>query len=125
VHGIAASEEAIVLTTDRGLYRSVDGAAGWTTIIDTLPAHLEAGPLVHDPLDPATLYAGFSLCEPYKTWHGAPPTKARSRGSASPASPGAWSCLSWWPWGRLRRCGGWDATIRGAQSLRREPETSE
>jgi photosystem II stability/assembly factor-like uncharacterized protein len=68
VHGIAASEEAIVLTTDRGLYRSVDGAAGWTPIIDNLPAHLEAGPLVRDPLDPATLYAGFSLIPYPELW---------------------------------------------------------
>jgi photosystem II stability/assembly factor-like uncharacterized protein len=68
VHGIAASDEAIVLTTDRGLYRSVDGAASWTPIIDNLPAHLEAGPLVRDPADPATLYAGFSLVPYSELW---------------------------------------------------------
>jgi hypothetical protein len=68
VHGIAASEEAIVLTTDRGLYRSVDGAVSWTPIIDNLPAHLEAGPLVRDPVDPHTLYAGFSLIPYRELW---------------------------------------------------------
>ena len=68
VHGIAASEEAIVLTTDRGLYRSVDGAVSWTPIIDNLPAHLEAGPLVRDPIDPDTLYAGFSLIPYPELW---------------------------------------------------------
>jgi photosystem II stability/assembly factor-like uncharacterized protein len=68
VNGIAASEEAIVLTTDRGLYRSVDGAASWTPIIDNLPAHLEAGPLVRDPTDPDTLYAGFSLIPYPELW---------------------------------------------------------
>jgi photosystem II stability/assembly factor-like uncharacterized protein len=68
VHGIAASEEEIVLATDRGLYRSVDSAASWTPIIDNLPAHLEAGPLVHDPIDPATLYAGFSLIPYAELW---------------------------------------------------------
>jgi hypothetical protein len=68
VHGIDAREEAIVLTTDRGLYRSVDGAVSWTPIIDDLPAHLEAGPLVRDPIDPATLYAGFSLMPYPELW---------------------------------------------------------
>jgi len=61
VRGIAASDEAIVLTTDRGIYRSVDRAVSWMPIVDNLPAHLEAGPLVRDPVDPDTLYAGFSL----------------------------------------------------------------
>jgi len=68
VHGIDAREEAILLTTDRGLYRSVDGAVSWTPIIDDLPAHLEAGPLVRDPIDPATLYAGFSLMPYPELW---------------------------------------------------------
>ena len=68
VHGIAATDEAIVLTTDRGLYRSVDGAVNWTPIIDNLPAHLEAGPLVRDPVDPDTLYAGFSLIPYRELW---------------------------------------------------------
>jgi photosystem II stability/assembly factor-like uncharacterized protein len=68
VRGIAASEESIVMATDRGLYRSVDGVAGWTLIIDNLPAHLEAGPLVRDPTDPATLYAGFSLIPYPELW---------------------------------------------------------
>ena len=58
VHRITASEEAIVITTDRGLYRTVDEGESWTLIIENLPAHLEAGPLVRDPLDPATVYAG-------------------------------------------------------------------
>ncbi|MBV9201900.1 MAG: hypothetical protein JOY83_19640 [Alphaproteobacteria bacterium] len=68
VHGIAASDKAIVLTTDRGLYRMTDGSANWTPIIDNLPAHLEAGPLVRDPIDPATLYAGFSLIPYNELW---------------------------------------------------------
>src|SRR5262249_17944966 len=40
----------------------------WTPIIDNLPAHLEAGPLVRDPIDPATLYAGFSLIPYPELW---------------------------------------------------------
>jgi photosystem II stability/assembly factor-like uncharacterized protein len=68
VHGIAASEQAIVLTTDRGLYQSGDGAVSWTPNIDNLPAHLEAGPLVRDPVDTDTLYAGFSLIPYRELW---------------------------------------------------------
>jgi photosystem II stability/assembly factor-like uncharacterized protein len=68
VHGIAASDKAIVLTTERGLYRIADNRAGWTPIVDNLPAHLEAGPLVHDPVDPTTLYAGFSLIPYPELW---------------------------------------------------------
>jgi len=68
VRGIAASEEAVVVTTDRGLYRSADGGKGWALIIDNLPAHLEAGPLVRDLLDPATLYAGFALVPYPEIW---------------------------------------------------------
>jgi photosystem II stability/assembly factor-like uncharacterized protein len=68
VHGIAASEDAIVVTTDRGLYRTVDHGESWTLIIENLPAHLEAGPLIRDPLDPATVYAGFSLIPYDELW---------------------------------------------------------
>ena len=68
VHGIVAGEEEVVVTTDRGLYRSADGGKGWVLITDNLPAHLEAGPLVRDPLDPATLYAGFALVPYTELW---------------------------------------------------------
>ena len=68
VNGIAAGEEAIVVTTDRGLYRSVDSGESWTPITENLPAHLEAGPLVRDPVDPETLYAGFSLIPYPEFW---------------------------------------------------------
>jgi hypothetical protein len=68
VRGIAASDKAIVLTTDRSIYRSVDRAVSWMPIVDNLPAHLEAGPLVRDPVDPDTLYAGFSLIPYPELW---------------------------------------------------------
>jgi photosystem II stability/assembly factor-like uncharacterized protein len=68
VHGITATEEAVVVATDRGLYRSINGGAGWMPIIDNVPAHLEAGPLVSDPVDPATLYAGFALIPYPELW---------------------------------------------------------
>jgi photosystem II stability/assembly factor-like uncharacterized protein len=68
VRGIAASEEQVVVTTDRGLYRTVDGGESWTMIVENLPAHLEAGPLVRDPGDSATLYAGFALVPYPELW---------------------------------------------------------
>ena len=68
VRGITASEEAVVVTTDRGLYRSIDGGEHWVFVIENLPTHLEAGPLLRDPVDPATLYAGFSLVPYPELW---------------------------------------------------------
>jgi photosystem II stability/assembly factor-like uncharacterized protein len=68
VNGISATEAAIVVATDRGLFRSADGGESWTLIIDNLPAHLEAGMLVSDPVDPTTLYAGFSLVPYAELW---------------------------------------------------------
>jgi hypothetical protein len=56
-----------VLTTDRGLYRSAEGTR-WEIPGDNLPAHLEAWPLVRDPTDPATLYAGFALIPYPELW---------------------------------------------------------
>ena len=58
---VAASGPGIVLTTHRGVFRSPDGGQRWEMLADNLPVHLEAGPLVRDPVDPATLYAGFAL----------------------------------------------------------------
>jgi hypothetical protein len=70
VRGIAAagSSPSIVLTTDRGLLRSVDAGRTWTLQEGMLPAHLEAGPLVRDPSDPTTLYAGFALTPYDELW---------------------------------------------------------
>jgi len=61
--GIAALDDGgtIVLTTNRGAYRSADGGRSWSLLEGNLPVHLEAGPLVLDPDDPNTLYAGYSL----------------------------------------------------------------
>jgi photosystem II stability/assembly factor-like uncharacterized protein len=70
VRGIAGAGGAgpMVLTTDRGVFRSGDGGERWELLADALPAHLEAGPLVGDPLDPATLYAGFALIPYAELW---------------------------------------------------------
>jgi len=68
VSAVTVSVETIVVATDRGLFRSADCGESWTLLSDNLPAHLEAGMLVRDPIDPATLYAGFSLIPYAELW---------------------------------------------------------
>jgi hypothetical protein len=70
VRGIAADQTAstLVVTTHRGLYRSVDGGVRWELKEGSLPVHLEAGPLVRDPRDPETLYAVYSLMPYAVVW---------------------------------------------------------
>jgi photosystem II stability/assembly factor-like uncharacterized protein len=68
VHAIAATGTSLVLTTDWGLYRSPDGGERWQLVNDNVPPHLEAGPLVRDPVDPATLYAGFAATPYAELW---------------------------------------------------------
>jgi photosystem II stability/assembly factor-like uncharacterized protein len=61
--GLAVSDsgQVIVLTTHRGLLRSADGGESWAVVEGVLPTHLESGPLLRDPHDHTTLYAGFAL----------------------------------------------------------------
>lgn len=63
IRGLATAQRGavIVLTTHKGLLRSADGGATWAQVEGNLPVHLEAGPLLRDPHDAQTLYAGFSL----------------------------------------------------------------
>jgi hypothetical protein len=63
IRGLAAARggAVIVVTTHKGLLRSTDSGATWTQVEGVLPVHLEAGPLLRDPHDAQTLYAGFSL----------------------------------------------------------------
>jgi photosystem II stability/assembly factor-like uncharacterized protein len=70
VRGLAvgAGGRTIVLTTHRGLLRSTDGGQSWQLMEGNLPVHLEAGPLLRDLYDPATLYAGFALTPYGETW---------------------------------------------------------
>jgi photosystem II stability/assembly factor-like uncharacterized protein len=70
VRGIAADPPArsIVVTTHRGTYRSEDGGMNWELKEGNLPIHLEAGPLVRDPADAASLYAVYSLLPYPEAW---------------------------------------------------------
>jgi len=73
IRGIAANAEAttLVVTTNRGLYRSEDGGETWTLKEDNLPIHLEAGPLAQDPSDAGVLYAVYSLVPYSEVWRAA------------------------------------------------------
>ncbi len=70
VRGIAASADArtLVVSSDRGIYRSEDGGETWTPKEDNLPTHIEAGPLARDPNDAAVIYAVFSLMPYAEAW---------------------------------------------------------
>jgi photosystem II stability/assembly factor-like uncharacterized protein len=70
VRGIAADRSAttLVVTTARGMYRSVDGGWTWALTEGNLPVHLEAGPLARDPGDAGTLYAVYSLIPYAEAW---------------------------------------------------------
>ena len=73
IRGIAADEmtSTLVVTTHRGMYRSDDGGQNWILKENSLPAHLEAGPLVRDPAEARTLYAGYSLLPFPELWRSA------------------------------------------------------
>jgi photosystem II stability/assembly factor-like uncharacterized protein len=73
VRGIAASDEGmtLVVTTDRGTYRSENGGETWVLKENNLPAHLEAGPLARDPSDPRVIYAVYSLIPYLEVWRAA------------------------------------------------------
>lgn len=70
VRGIAANAEATVLlvSSNRGLYRSQDGGETWILKEDNLPIHLEAGPLARDPGDVGLIYAVYSLMPYGEVW---------------------------------------------------------
>jgi photosystem II stability/assembly factor-like uncharacterized protein len=68
VRGVSAMGDVVVVASDRGLFRSADGGERWVALVENLPAHLEAGPLVSDPSQPARLYAGFTLTPYPELW---------------------------------------------------------
>ena len=70
MRGIAASADAttLVVSSDRGIYRSEDGGETWAPKEDNLPVHIEAGPLARDPKDAGVVYAVFSLMPYAEVW---------------------------------------------------------
>jgi hypothetical protein len=58
---VNADGSSVTLTTHRGVVRSPDGGRSWALVEGALPTHLESAPLVRDPHDATTLYAGFAL----------------------------------------------------------------
>jgi photosystem II stability/assembly factor-like uncharacterized protein len=68
IRGVAAHAATLVVTTDRGTYRSKDGGETWTLKEDNLPIHLEAGPLARDPADAGVIYAVYSLLPYAEVW---------------------------------------------------------
>jgi photosystem II stability/assembly factor-like uncharacterized protein len=70
VRGIAADPmaTALVVTTNRGMYRSEDGGHSWILKEGNLPVHVESGPLARDPSDARTLYAVYSLMPYSEVW---------------------------------------------------------
>ena len=70
VRGIVASADAttLVVSSDRGIYRSEDSGETWVPKEDNLPIHLEAGLLTRDPNDASVIYAVFSLMPYAEVW---------------------------------------------------------
>jgi len=66
VRGIVADGAAtrLTITSNRGLFSSVDGGTTWVQREGTLPVHIESGPLFRDPSEAQTLYSVFAL-KPY------------------------------------------------------------
>jgi hypothetical protein len=58
----------LVVSTHRGVYSSTDRGLSWAVVADSLPGHLEAGPLLVDPIEPTTLYVGFALTPYDEQW---------------------------------------------------------
>ena len=78
VRGVASNHQTseLLVTTDRGTYRSENGGDTWLLKEDNLPGHLEAGPLARDPTDPRTIYTVYSLIPYSEIWR-----KARDGGN--------------------------------------------
>jgi photosystem II stability/assembly factor-like uncharacterized protein len=70
VRGIAANAEATILlvSTNRGLYRSENAGETWALKEDNLPIHLEAGPLARDPGEASLIYVVYSLMPYSEVW---------------------------------------------------------
>lgn len=62
--GIDVLNDAMVISTDRGVFRSLNAGANWALLSAELPNHVEATLLLRDLHTPATIYAGFSRMGP-------------------------------------------------------------
>jgi photosystem II stability/assembly factor-like uncharacterized protein len=73
VRGIVANADAmtLVVSSDRGIYRTTDGGETWATKEDNLPIHVEAGLLARDPNDAGVIYVIFSLMPYAEVWRAA------------------------------------------------------
>jgi photosystem II stability/assembly factor-like uncharacterized protein len=70
IRGVVASADGtrILVSTHRGAYTTTDGGATWNALTDNLPGHIEAGPLLRDPVDARTVYIGFALTPYDEQW---------------------------------------------------------
>jgi photosystem II stability/assembly factor-like uncharacterized protein len=93
VRGLAVSPDGgiVLVTTHKGLFRSVDGGATWVLKEGNLPIHLEAGPIATDPHDANTYYAGYALTPYGETWRRA--SDARAQRPQAGAMSGRWAAL--------------------------------
>ena len=81
--GISASGDAMLVATDRGVFRSTDAGASWALLKAELPDHGEAALMVHDPQTPGTVYAAFSRMGPEQLKGPAAPEPAFARGDVA------------------------------------------
>jgi len=78
------AQQRLVVSTDRGLYASSNNGASWILLVDNLPGHIEAGPLLIDGQQPAAMYAGFSVTPYAELWQ----TAASGRSALARLDPG-------------------------------------
>ena len=62
--GISVERDAMLVVTDRGVFRSPDAGASWALLSAELPDHGEAATVVRDAHTPGTVYAAFSRMGP-------------------------------------------------------------
>jgi photosystem II stability/assembly factor-like uncharacterized protein len=90
-----AMHDALLVATDRGVFRSADAGATWALLRAELPDHSETS-LVADPQDSATIYAGFTRLSAQQLRDASIPqntTFARSDVALAVAAYGAFALL--------------------------------
>ena len=76
VRGIDVERDAMLVSTDRGVFRSTDAGASWSVLSAELPNHSETTLLMRDPHATGTLYAGFSRLSAEQLKGATPPADA-------------------------------------------------